>query len=335
MCFTLTNPLSWKCTPHYTTKDPRSRSRLHARIYFMQFLSAALLLFASRASACGYASSGLPPPLDDIHRHLVDGFTYTVLPRPVSTANNAFVQADLQQPLELLTGNDMSLLENLDDFASKTGDDLCYWAFQALPPPRGGPTFWHPRRGYWDVSDGHNDQDIEWVQAYAEVAVARLHSRIEKGGPVVGAMCTMGAVIVKRRCENGRSRKEKCIPAITNATIQWPMAVSIWKVGHPELEAAVQDWRRLPGPKRVLCSPCLITAANAIVDEHGRRQLREHGTVNRPGVDETEGPGAVCWRVAQVARYICAARRVDHIGVLTRRETPLRLSIAKTADPNH
>ena len=140
------------------------------------------------------------------------------------------MQDDLQRPLEALSGNDKPLLENLGDFAAKTKEDLCYWAFQGLPPPRDGPTALHPTRGYWDVSDGHHDQDIEWVQALGEVAVARLHSRITKDGPVVGAMCAMGAQLTKRRCDNGRSAPEKCIPAITNASIQWPMAVSMWKV---------------------------------------------------------------------------------------------------------
>merc|ERR1712216_216046 len=44
-------------------------------------------------------------------------------------------------------------------------------------------------------------------------------------------------------CDNGRSRKEKCIPPITEGEIQWPMAVSIWKIGHPDLESAVLGWR--------------------------------------------------------------------------------------------
>jgi len=182
-------------------------------------------------------------PADEVHRNLVQGQTYTVLPGPVTTDNNAFVTQDLQMPLRVLTANDNSLLENLADFAKSQGEDLCYWAFQGLPPPRGGPTPLHPSRGYWDVSDGHNDQDIEWVQAYGEIAVARLHSRVKPGGPTVGAMCSMGAVIAKRRCENGASIKEKCIPPIINGTIQWPMAVSIWKIGHKGLKAAVEDWR--------------------------------------------------------------------------------------------
>jgi len=194
-------------------------------------------------SACAFAKSGMDLPNDHTHRHLFQGSTYPVLPGPVTTRNNAFVTEDLLKPLRVLTGNDDTLASNLADFATDTGDDLCYWAFQGLPPPRGGPTLLHPNRGYWDVSDGHNDQDIEWVQAYGEVAAARLHSRIRKDGPLVGAMCAMGSHLTARRCENGASRKEKCIPAITNSSIHWPMAVSMWKVGHPELEAAVTDWR--------------------------------------------------------------------------------------------
>ena len=251
-----------------------------------------LLLAARRASTCSFAKSGMPPPNDVAHRRLFvldpvtgevvsTGAKYPVLPRPVSTANNAFVQDDLLQPLRGLTGNDRTLLENLGEFAAKQDDDLCYWArrphsphthlepaspvcdpqstavrncfacflflrqaFQGLPPPRGqGPSLLHPFRKFWDVSGGELDQDIEWVQAYGDVAVSRLHSRVRQGGPVVGTMCAMGSVLMRRRCANGRARELKCIPAITDAEIQWPMAVSIWKVGHPQLSAAVTDWR--------------------------------------------------------------------------------------------
>ena len=199
----------------------------------------------SMATACMFARSGMSPPFDDIHKQLQRGNTYPVLPQPVTTENNAFVQDDLLRPLPALTGNNRSLLENLGDLAKREPKtDLCYWTRQGLPPPRGsGPSLFHPSRGYYDVSDGENDQDIEWVQAYGEVALARLSSRIKPNGPVVGAMCAMGARIASRRCENGASIKAKCIPAIINGTIQWPMAVSIWKIGHPELQDAVTDWR--------------------------------------------------------------------------------------------
>eukprot|EP00756_Hemistasia_phaeocysticola_P045870 Hpha_TRINITY_DN1962_c0_g1::TRINITY_DN1962_c0_g1_i1::g.30911::m.30911 len=202
----------------------------------------ALCLLYLQAEGCAFARSGLPLPDDAFHRGLSKDNTYPVLPRPVTTQNNAFVQNDLQAPIEEVSGNNKTLLQNLNEFANGS-DEYCYWAWQALPPPRGGPTILAPKRGYWDVSDGHNDQDIEWVQAYGEVAVARLHSRIEKNGPVVGAICSMGSVIAKRRCDNGASNVSKCIPAITNGAIQWPMAVSMWKVGHPDLAAANTDWR--------------------------------------------------------------------------------------------
>lgn len=233
---------------------------------WMRALLLSVVLIIDDATACGYASSGLPipqghPPV------LKQGSAYPVLPGPVTTVNNAFVTDDLLKPLQRLSGNDKTLLENLNEYAaSTTDDDLCYWAFQALPPPRGGPSILHPFRGYWDVQSGQYDQDMEWVQAYGEVAVARLHSRIKKGGPVVGAMCAMGAVIAKRRCESGKSNTSKCIPAITNGTVQWPTAVSIWKVGHPDLKAAVQDWRasrttgHFPNIEWVLHTPGTSTA---------------------------------------------------------------------------
>lgn len=195
-----------------------------------------------RVSACSFANSGLQPPGDEIHRHLSGGSTYPVLPRSTSTENGAFVTNDLQRPLQALTGNNKPLWEVLGEFAAKTGEDLCYWSFQGLPPPRGGPSLLHPFRGYYDVADGHNDQDIEWVQAYGETAVSRLHSRITKDGPVVGTMCAMGAACTARQCVLDPSNK-KCIPAVTNGSLNWPMAVSMFKIGHPDLEAAVQDWR--------------------------------------------------------------------------------------------
>lgn len=208
----------------------------------MVLRTSVLCLLFGQVSGCGFAQSGLPLPNDAVHRHLSKDNTYPVLPRPVTTRNNAFMQNDLQGMIEELSGNSKSLLENLNEFANGSGD-YCYWAWQGLPPPRGGPTVLAPKRGYWDVSDGHSDQDIEWVQAYAEVAVSRLHSMIEKDGPVVGAMCSLGSHLTKRRCDNGASNASKCIPAITDGTIQWPMAVSIWKIGHPDLVAANTNWR--------------------------------------------------------------------------------------------
>ena len=87
------------------------------------------------------------------------GKTYPVLPQPVTTENNAFVQNGLLRALPALTGNNYTLMENLKAFATKEKQDLCYWAWQGLPPPRGdGPTFWHPHRGYYDVSDGQAQQ---------------------------------------------------------------------------------------------------------------------------------------------------------------------------------
>eukprot|EP00658_Telonema_sp_P-2_P068708 TRINITY_DN57678_c0_g1_i1.p2 TRINITY_DN57678_c0_g1~~TRINITY_DN57678_c0_g1_i1.p2 ORF type:complete len:117 (-),score=31.00 TRINITY_DN57678_c0_g1_i1:21-371(-) len=58
-------------------------------------------------------------PHDEVHRHLSQGSTYPVLPGPIITANNAFVQHDLLNPLEGLTGNSKSLLENLGDYQAQ------------------------------------------------------------------------------------------------------------------------------------------------------------------------------------------------------------------------
>ncbi len=168
------------------------------------------------------------------------GTTYEVLPDPITTVNNAFVTHDLLEPLPTLSGNGKTLLENLDAFAAAHPEEtegFCYWAFQALPPPRGAAP------PHWDVDSGQWDQDLEWVQAYGTVAVARLHSRISPGGPVVAAACTMGSAIASRRCANGKSNASKCVPAVANGTIRWPMAISMWKVGHPDLRTANTDWR--------------------------------------------------------------------------------------------
>jgi len=226
-----------------------------------------LLLFASSValgSACVFAKPGMAPPNDVIHRHLSarakDGSgapaPYPVLPDPVSLGNNAFVTNDLQRAVPTLTGTDQPLVEALAEFEAANphigGEEgLCYWAWQGLPPPRGGgPTLLHPERAFWGLADGRRDQDIQWVQAYGDVAAARLHARVEAGGPVVGAMCTMGARLMRRRCspsypaEFGPARAAQCADAaVTGGAVQWPMAVSIWKVGHPQLWRAVQDWR--------------------------------------------------------------------------------------------
>jgi len=89
---------------------------------------------------------------------LVKGTQYPVLPQPVTTENNAFMQHDLLLALPSLTGNNKTLLANLAEFAATQKTDMCYWAWQGLPPPRGGPTLLHPHRGYYDMSDGQWDQ---------------------------------------------------------------------------------------------------------------------------------------------------------------------------------
>lgn len=199
-----------------------------------------------RALACSFAKSGARLPNDEIHGRLFRAAAsspYPVGPRPLSTVNNAFVPDNLLDPIPELTGNDKPLIDVLAEFAATEGEELCYWSFQGLPPPRGGPSTEHPFRGYWDVPSGQYDEDMEWVYAYGTVAVSRLGRMIEKDGPVVSAMGSFGGVLSKRRCDISRASGKSCIPAITNAKIAWPMAISLWKVGHPELREAVQMWR--------------------------------------------------------------------------------------------
>ena len=57
---------------------------------------------------------------------------------------------------------------------------------------------------------------------------------VKKDGPVVAAACSLGSQLTKRRCDVGTSKEWKCTPAITNQSIVWPMAISIWKIGHPD-----------------------------------------------------------------------------------------------------
>jgi len=199
-----------------------------------------------RSLACSFDRSDVAGMRDDDtgdFRRLLQFGKYPVLPKSVATENNAFVQNGLLRPLKDLSGNDKQLLRVLGDFAAEQGEDLCYWAFQGLPPPRGGPSPQHPFRKPWDVSDGHNDQDNEWVQAYGDIAATRLQAMVKKGGPVVAAGCAMGSYVMKRRCEVGTAEKWKCVPKIEEQAIGWPMALSIWKVGHPQLEEAITSWR--------------------------------------------------------------------------------------------
>ena len=273
------------------------------------------LILSQVSIACSFASSRLSPPNDATHRHLLVNLEKSeaneVLPFPIKMNGNAFVQADLQGTLEPLTGNKETLLENLNAFAASTSDDLCYWAFQGLPPPRGGPSVTHPFRGHWDVTDGEHDQDIEWVQAYGEIAVARLHSRIKKDGPVVGAMCAMGGAIAKRRCDNGKSIKSKCVPAITtHARIHWPMAVSIWKIGHPDLVAANTDWRassstgHLPNIDWVIGS---FGGASAARPWSGAMPKR--GEIDPPAMPHAPFPGSQgrSWGCPKIAKVVKCA----------------------------
>eukprot|EP00927_Polykrikos_kofoidii_P067866 TRINITY_DN6329_c0_g1_i1.p1 TRINITY_DN6329_c0_g1~~TRINITY_DN6329_c0_g1_i1.p1 ORF type:complete len:464 (-),score=51.51 TRINITY_DN6329_c0_g1_i1:149-1540(-) len=198
------------------------------------------LLGSRQVWACSFATSGMVKPNDLINfRSSGEAVTMGVLPDPVTLGKNAFMTNDVLLPNQF-TGQS-TLLDAVLEFSSKSPakEDLCYWSFQSLPPPprSQGPDF-------WSVSHGEFDQDIEWVQAYGEVAVARLHSRVKPNGSVVGAACSLGWELMQRRCQNGRANSS-CVDAVTKASpekLRWPMAISIFKISQ-DLRSTIVDWR--------------------------------------------------------------------------------------------
>ena len=139
-----------------------------------------------------------------------------VLPAPLDMSNNAFISTGLAKPTPYGATATEYLVETLNKFAANQSEELCYWSYQPNPPPMDGPSLLHPNRKPWNVQDGHLDEDIEWGQSLAQVAVARLHSLVRPNGPVVNAMCGSGSELAKRRCENGRANASKCIGPILN-----------------------------------------------------------------------------------------------------------------------
>jgi len=145
------------------------------------------------------------------------------------------------------------------------------------------------------------------VKAYGEVAVARLASRVKPNGPVVGTMCAMGARMATRRCQNGRSDPAQCIPPITNATIQWPMAVSLWKIGHPDLEEAVTDWRgngetgHLPNIEWVIHTP---GTSKARAWSGPLPQPGETSPSGMPAMGDLPGSSAAGWGAPKIAKVV-------------------------------
>jgi len=188
-------------------------------------LSPLLICFGGIAlvEACSFANSGAHPPDDITHRRLQiqkseSGWSGT-LPDPVSTANNAILGSSLLSP-QHLTGN-TDLIDTLVDFAAKQKEDICYWSFQALPPPIGsGPSLLHPFRHYWDIESGQWDQDLEWVWALGEVATSRLNSMRQPNGSVIGAMCHPGRDMAMRQCKNGQASGARCLPTFTTSELQ-------------------------------------------------------------------------------------------------------------------
>lgn len=179
-------------------------------------------------------------PDDATHKHL-QSIDYAlssdpgVLPHVVGMAGNGFVSNGLESSTPLTDSR--HLVDALLDFAETQSEDMCYWSYQSLPPPTGdGPT-------YWDMQTGQWDNDIDWVRAYGEVAYSRLHSLIEPGGSVVGAMCAMGSEMTKRQCARGiEADKGKCIPQLLESELTWPMAIAIFKVDGGLLET-IRNWR--------------------------------------------------------------------------------------------
>jgi len=169
-----------------------------------------------------------------------------VLPAPLDMGNNAFISTGLEKSTAWGATAAEYLLETLAKFQETRSDDLCYWSYQPNPPPIDGPSLLHPYRKPSDVQDGHLDDDVEWGQALAQVAVSRLHSLVKPGGPVVNAMCASGSELAKRRCATDfpkRANTSKCVDPILNQELRWPTAVAIFRVGHPDLASTIRFWR--------------------------------------------------------------------------------------------
>lgn len=213
--------------------------------------SLALLLLARLpdcTASCSYAGSDATHRNDDFPNDVTTHAELPwdspgVLPGPVAMSNNAFISTGLAKTTPWSSVEGELLLETLRKFAATQDEEMCYWSYQANPPPANGPSPLHPYRKAWNVQDGHLDEDIEWGHALAEVAASRLHGLVEPQGPVVNAMCASGSELAKRRCANGRLNASKCIDAVVNQTLMWPMAVAIFKIGHPKLEATITKWR--------------------------------------------------------------------------------------------
>lgn len=112
---------------------------------------------------------------------------------------------------------DLTLLNAIAEASRSRGEDLCYWANQYIAPPS------------WNTFN-FSDWEAGMVSIFLEAASDRLASLMTPTGPIQYAGCSVGKHVWSRKCDLGMDTPVPCGPAVTNMTITWPDAMSIWKI---------------------------------------------------------------------------------------------------------
>lgn len=218
-----------------------------------------LLLLATSpvVTGCAFAQSGMGrpaghPPLhylsDD--RQLLDGelsqtctidMCYYADPTNTSVTNHMpNCGSPGYQPCSDYHGlkNTAGFASSLDSLAAFYKEDLCYWAYQTLPPPQDMET----------LSYNITDADTDTIFQLGTMANDRYHSLIGNG-VMAGGLSTSGTILTTNLCERGVLSGDRCDPKILNQEGPVPAAIQIIRIAAGTAEEVVSNitaWRALP-----------------------------------------------------------------------------------------
>ena len=156
---------------------------------------------------------------------------------PTGTAvhNHCFETPGLHPCAESFHGllRTTGMIEALDSLATTThGEDLCYWAFQSLPPPR-------------QSENNFTDEDAKSVLLYGTNASYRYHS-LMGNGVFEGGISTAGSLVNKRLCERGYLQGQRCDIRILKSNIVAPTAIQVFRVtsgNSKAIKREISAWR--------------------------------------------------------------------------------------------
>ena len=114
--------------------------------------------------------------------------------------------------------------------------DLCYWAFQTLPPPR-------------NSQYNFSDTDAQSLLRLGSLANERYHE-LMGNGVIEGGTSTAGTLVNRKMCKTGFLKGDSCNPRVLNGSMPVPSAIQMIRISqHNNTDAIISNitaWRNGP-----------------------------------------------------------------------------------------